>query len=286
MLRTLPLPPEALTGNAYPGINQWVGGVLAPNGLVYSIPYGASSVLIVDPVKLTVDASSIRVNMSGTGVAAASNWYGGVLGPDGRIYGIPLDSSSVLIVDPAASTTDTETLHDATWASMSDKWCGGVLAGNGKIYGIPYDASTVLVIDPLTSSMDSTTLVVAQGHSKWVGGVLGPNGKVYGIPLEADAVLIIDPISHAVDTTSILKPGSGYYEFGVMLPTGQLFAIPSYGADSVLVVDVATNATSNITIPGRAPPYNWGWSGGVLGPDGLIYGTLPKIEFGTLVILF
>ena len=33
---------------------------LAPNGLVYGIQDSASSVLIVDPVKLTVDASSTR----------------------------------------------------------------------------------------------------------------------------------------------------------------------------------------------------------------------------------
>jgi len=34
-----------------------------------------------------------------TGLSGDNKWYGGVLGPDGKIYGIPRNSTSVLIID-------------------------------------------------------------------------------------------------------------------------------------------------------------------------------------------
>jgi hypothetical protein len=75
--------------------------------------------------------------------AAAGKWVGGVLAPNGMIYGIPDNSMTVLKIDP---TTDTAT----TFGSLvgATKWMGGVLAPNGMIYGIPYSSATVLKIDP------------------------------------------------------------------------------------------------------------------------------------------
>ena len=68
-------------------------------------------------------------------------WIGGVLAPNGYIYGIPFDSTSVLKIDPL---TDTAT----TFGSLSGqfKWQGGVLAPNGYIYGIPRSSTSVLKI--------------------------------------------------------------------------------------------------------------------------------------------
>jgi len=57
------------------------------------MPYVSKSVLIVDPVTKTADTTTIP------GISGDGYWYGGVLGPDGRIYGIPFHSESVLIID-------------------------------------------------------------------------------------------------------------------------------------------------------------------------------------------
>ena len=73
-----------------------------------------------------------------------SNLAGGVLAPNGKIYGIPWESTTVLEIDPVAKTA-------TTFGSLtgSGKWVGGVLAPNGKIYGIPNTSTTILEIDPV-----------------------------------------------------------------------------------------------------------------------------------------
>ena len=65
---------------------------------------------------------------------------GGVLAPNGKIYGIPYASTTVLEIDPVARTA-------TTFGSVTGYWQGGVLAPNGKIYGIPHNSTTVLEID-------------------------------------------------------------------------------------------------------------------------------------------
>ena len=68
------------------GTVKWAGGVLAPNGKIYCIPYDSTVVAIIDPVLNTVDTTSI------TGLSTASGkWSSGVLAPNGKIYCIPYD---------------------------------------------------------------------------------------------------------------------------------------------------------------------------------------------------
>ena len=73
-------------------------------------------------------------------------WVGGILAPNGKIYGIPSYSTDILIIDP---TTDTATRSNMG-ADLTDtqKWVGGILAPNGKIYGIPRDSTDILTITP------------------------------------------------------------------------------------------------------------------------------------------
>ena len=159
------------------GSDKWVGGVLAPNGKIYGIPYNSTSVLVIDPATNTTST----FGSLGSGIF---KWFGGVLAPNGKIYGIPYRSTSVLVIDPATNTT-------STFGSLSgnDKWGGGVLAPNGKIYGIPVNSTSVLVIDPAANT--TSTFGSLSGISKWFGGVLAPNGKIYGIPLGSTSVLSI-----------------------------------------------------------------------------------------------
>lgn len=123
-----------------------------------------------------------------TGLSSNIKFYGGVLAPNGRIYGIPYNSTFVLIINPVTNTTNGIGGLSSTLA----KWVGGVLASNGKIYGIPNNSTSVLIIDPVTNTANTTTITGLTGSGKWLGGVLAPNGKIYGIPYNATSVLIIE----------------------------------------------------------------------------------------------
>ena len=143
---------------------------------------------------------NVAISASIPGVDGSNKWAGGVLAGNGKIYGMPHDATSVLIIDPTADTNDTSTIAGLVGSS---KWAGGVLAGNGKIYGIPYHGAEVLIVDPTTETADISTIVGMTGHSKWWGGVLAGNGKIYGIPFSADEVLIIDPTAETTDKVAL-----------------------------------------------------------------------------------
>lgn len=83
-------------------------------------------------------------------------WVGGVLGPDGKIYGIPTNATDILIIDPVAGTAT----RSAMGATLTDtaKWRGGVLGPDGKIYGIPYNATDILKINTAVSLPDRVTM--------------------------------------------------------------------------------------------------------------------------------
>ena len=83
---------------------------------------------------------SQTINLFGS-LSGTFKWWGGVLAPNGKIYGIPYNSTQILEIDPEIGTT---TLFGSL--GTGPKWVGGVLAPNGKIYGIPYNSTQILEI--------------------------------------------------------------------------------------------------------------------------------------------
>lgn len=147
-----------------------------------------------------------------------AKWYGGALAPNGKIYAIPGESTTVLEIDPETRTTSTFGNFTGT-----GKWRGGVLAPNGKIYAIPYSSTAVLEIDPETK----TTAMFGSltGTEKWFGGVLAPNGKIYGIPYNPTSVLEIDPETKTTATFGNIAETAKWHG-GVLAPNGKIYGIP------------------------------------------------------------
>jgi hypothetical protein len=144
-------------------------------------------------------------------------WFGGVLAPNGNIYGIPDQSTTnnVLIVDPKTNTADTSSITGISSLPRGPHgWKSGCLHPDGKIYCAPYTSQTVLIIDPSTNTVNNTDIIglgdpnVKPGdRHQWHCGVLAPNGKIYFIPLGAffvplGRVLVVDPSSPVVNINS------------------------------------------------------------------------------------
>jgi hypothetical protein len=113
-----------------------LGGASAANGHIaearyHRAAYGNSA------------GTATRSNMGAT-LSGATKWVGGVLGPDGKVYGIPYNAADILIIDPVAGTA-TRSNMGAT-LSGADKWFGGVLGPDGKVYGIPRNATDIQII--------------------------------------------------------------------------------------------------------------------------------------------
>ena len=133
---------------------------------------------------LTVESNQTDTVSTFGSVAGASKYIGGVLAPNGFIYGIPCSATTVLKIDPSNDTV-------STFGSVAgaSKYIGGVLAPNGFIYGIPLSATTILKIDPSNDTVSTFgNLGVAD---KYAGGVLAPNGSIYSEPFNATTVLKI-----------------------------------------------------------------------------------------------
>ena len=81
-----------------------------------------------------------------------SSWNGGVLAPNGKIYGIPEDSNDVLIISPSANNVTVDLSTISGLDGSLNKFSGGVLAQNGKIYAMPAQRTYVMIISPAVSS--------------------------------------------------------------------------------------------------------------------------------------
>ena len=201
-------------GSVGAGSSDWWGGVLAPNGKIYGIPYNATSVLEIDPIART---TSTFGSLSGT-----AKWKGGVLaankqtlGPERIIYGIQSTSTSILKIDPIAQTATTVTISGHTSSGFE----GGVLGPDGKIYCIPVGVTDVRVINPLTETASSIigSLGIGNGNG---GGVLASDGKIYF------TAGIIDPITQTLISYPLVsgsKPTMG--KTPVLGPNGKIYSL-------------------------------------------------------------
>ena len=114
--------------------------------------------------------------------------YGGVIAPNGAVYGIPQTATGVLKISPGARRADGSVGEDAvtvvgegTLGEGGWKWHGGVLVGTA-IYAFPNNHDRVLKID---TERDALELLEAAG-----GRGKGPEGA--GRPEVSGAILSKD----------------------------------------------------------------------------------------------
>ena len=244
------------------------GAINAGSGLLSSCSWTVMAGLL-QPTALPATAAT--TSAMGATLPGGATWQGGVFGPDGNIYGIPVYATTILKINPVTGVATTSAMGATLPGGAA--WVGGVLGPDGNIYGIPYAATTILKINPVTGVATTSAMgATLPGGGAWYGGVLGPDGNIYGIPNSATTILKINPVT-GVATTSAMGatlPGGVAWIGGVLGPDGNIYGIP-YTATTILKINpitgVATTSNMGATLPGGGA-----WVGGVLGPDGNIYG--------------
>ena len=199
IVQLLPLPLEHHSTSSQ---WQWHGaGINHEKTAIYCIPSNADQVLKVD--LLTKTTSLIPVtgynpkDYPNFSIDTSNKWYGGIVGADNCVYGIPYRTCAVLRID---CTRDTATLFGPDHGNTKFQWHGGIQQ-HGKIYAHPSHANTVLVIDtnpgikkvcyelPIRRAAYDTDETRTY---KWLGGSIGADGNIYCPACDASAVLKID----------------------------------------------------------------------------------------------
>jgi hypothetical protein len=150
------------------GNGRYVGAITAPNGKIYFVPFGASSVMVVDP------SNSDAIATFAFGKNVSTSFYGAALGLDGKIYCPPSGETYCLVIDP-----NTNTCSSIVATAGSGNFSGSntpFLAPNGKIYS--FDGGSLYhIIDP--SNNTATKNMTLAGAGGYVAtAIVHPSGKV------------------------------------------------------------------------------------------------------------
>jgi hypothetical protein len=240
--------------------NNYVGTVLAQNGLVWATPFAATGGLVFD-------SNNNRTYVVGS-FGGGTNFTGGVLMNDGRIFVIPRASTTARIVDLVNNTVTTP---GGTFPGGNAYVGGCLIDGGRRIYLAPAGQTTAAIYDiqRQTVSTPAGTFTFVSGLTVASAAILLPDGRVYCAP-SVNTAAIYDPVSDSLSTSSLALGYSAALSnsqfFGaVMLANGDEIAlVPQY--TSAIVIHNWRRDTAR-TVAGTAT----GHLGGQLMPDGSIF---------------
>ena len=273
-VKLLPLPDSYVRGQTW----QWHGAALnADSTAIYCIPSNAQQVLKVDLQTFTTSFIDINVPDEYTDfdLDITNKWYGGILGHDNAVYGVPYRTGSVLRID---AETDTATLVGPDFGADRWNWHGGIEA-HGSIYCFPSHADTVLKIDTTEPSCgrNCTLLTIPRAPNdtvqnyKWLGGSKGADGNIYGMPCDASSILKINVETDECTTFGDTGEGKNKWQGGVLARDGHVYAIPSYGSQVLRIDTLPRTGEIDYQLLGNLPFGKSKYQGGFVGNDRLIY---------------
>ena len=189
-------------------------------------------------------------------------WLGSAYDPvTKKVYVMPRDSRSVLIIDPRSGTMDDSSIVLPNGPAVGSKHSWAVVdPQSGKIFSAPVNRQTtsVLIIDPVLNTTDVDALPVSNANNvmwQYGAGIYHPNtGKIIFFPHQSHHLLIIDPSNNITDQSiQTLTGGNSWVDIAIHDPgTDKIFGVALGGNTNntalkgMTVFDPVTNATSYI----------------------------------------
>ena len=227
--------------------DNYKGGGLASNGIIYLVPFGAPGIGTINTNTNVFTTNPFNVNPGSAAVA------GGVLGPDGNIYCAPyVNLSQLFYFTPGANTINSFAI------SATVRYSKPFLAPNGKIYCLG-STKIVGVIDPIARTF---TEVGTAANQQYGFMVLGGNGVVYAFPQNASGIGTLNLTTNVI-TANVIAGGTGYYG-GILGPDGNIY-LYQISAGNIGVLNTKTNTLSVLTAT------SVGYRSAVLAANGNIY---------------
>jgi hypothetical protein len=277
VVRLIPLPPSHPRGMRW----QWHGaGINMEQTAIYCIPSNAKQVLKVDVINKTssfIDIEYDQDTYPDFSLNCTNKWYGGIVGDDNAIYGIPYRAAGVLRID---SNTDTATIIGPNYGVGKYFWHGGIKR-LGKIYAHPSHADTVLVIDTRENKrgvISELSIHRAEydkdkrQNYKWLGGVLGADGNIYCPACDTSSILKIDVERDYCETQGFAGTAKNKWQGGILGRDNCIYCIPANGINVCrIATDPNIEGENPVQLLGDLPVHKDKWQGAARGNDGSLY---------------
>jgi hypothetical protein len=247
-------------------VSRFAGGVLAPDGYIYGVTNANVSTqtrLFRYPTFGTPPTTYELISIPGI---TTQTYSGIILGPNGKLYIIPLFASLLMIYD-----LNTYTFTSVSVGAGTNKWAGGVIASNGKIYCAPFSSSSVLIINTSNDTIDvaSITGVNSTGNG-YYGAILSKEGFVYIVPHFEDRLIKINPTDNSFSFISVGgSKTNGKFIGGCIGSNGFIYLAPHAAMNTYLKLNTSTDTFTTTAI--SLPAINFKFAGAILGRDNKIY---------------
>jgi hypothetical protein len=276
-VRLIPLPESHPVGMRW----QWHGaGINKEETAIYCIPSNANQVLKVDVIAKSstfIDIQFDQDKYTDFSLDCTNKWYGGIVGDDNCIYGIPYRAPGVLRID---SMTDTATLIGPNYGIGKYFWHGGIKR-LGKIYAHPSHAETVLVIDTREDKRGSISELPIhradydkddRKNYKWLGGSLGADGNIYCPACDTSAILKIHVETGHCETLGFTGTDKNKWQGGILGRDNCIYCIPANGIHVCrIATDPSVAGENPVQLLGDLPAHKDKWQGAARGKDGSLY---------------
>jgi hypothetical protein len=252
----------------YTATSAYSGGVLAPNGDIYFVPYDA-----VRGQKI----SAAGVISTYSLVYTTSNSYGGgVLASNGDIHFVPFRANRGQKINASGVVSTYSLVY--TGAAGTFKYTGGVLAPNGDIHFVPYNAIVGQKVS--SAGVVSTYSLVYTLSAAYSGGVLAPNGDIHFVPNAAQRGQKISAAGVVSTYSLVYTNTSGAYGGGVLAPNGDIHFVPAKAVVGQKISTAGVVSTYSLVYTYTTDP---AYNGGVLAPNGDIHFIPISAEVGQKV---